>query len=319
MYYLKFQIPYAELLRILQENNYKKINFFIDLPSISRGFFNMDVVHLEINRYIEEQSPPTLFFDEAKQFYNTIYQRFSKFNPRFITFFDDGKCVQNTNVDAAYKAVSSMKNLLLEDNELELFRSIKKYYWENFSEHFGKQSLSSVIYLNDYETDFMPYFFLINNYLNCRDPSCLNIILSTDKDLTQCCKYKNTIQCATVYSKKSRKLIFNILDDDNCISYFYKGFKRGILTAQYVPLMLALGGDKADNIPGVPGVGPATAYKLIIKHKLPPMIDRGTELPEKLKPHFNRIVKNLKLISFDEQLKRIPVLAKQIIVEQINF
>jgi hypothetical protein len=319
MHYLKFQIPVGKLLNIITEKNYNRINFFIDLPSISRGFFNLDVVHLEINRYIEEQTVPVLFFDEARQFYNSIYQSFSRYNPRFITFYDDGKCVQNTNVDSAYKAVSTMKNLLLEDNELELFRTIKKYYWEYFPEHFEKQNLSNIIYLQEYEADFIPYFFLQNNLINCRDTNCFNIILSIDKDLTQCCEFSNVVQCATIYSKKDKQLVFNILDNENCISYFYKEFKRGFLTAKYVPLMLALSGDKADGIPGIPQIGPATAYKLILKYKLPPIIDQSVELPNELKPHLKQIMRNLKMISFEQQIERIPDRVKDTIRKYISF
>lgn len=122
--------------------------------------------------------------------------------------------------------------------------------------------------------------------------------------------------CSTVYSRKKGQLEFYVLDNYNAISYIYKKFKRGLLTAEYIPLILAISGDKADNIDGVKGVGDATAVKLITQHRIPPTIVQSTSLPQRLEQSRQLIMDNFALTSFDEQMRRIPItffnkLAKQ--------
>lgn len=307
--YLKYQIPYSGIYNLINNQNYKNINFFIDLPSISRGFYNRTVIHDEINRYLEEQTLPTLFIDESKTFYNNLYQKFQKYNPKFITFYDSGKCQQNTTISSTYKATRiSSDALLLDDSETILFKKIRQYYQQIFPEHFNKPKVSAVITNDIYELDLIPYLFLKENWIGCNNKNTLNIILSTDKDLLQCCQFLNTIQVATLYSKKQRRLLFYILNNENAISYIYKKFKIGLLTAKHIALLLALTGDKADNISGIKGVGPAKACNLLIKYKqqFDVEIHEHISWPSELQSFAKQIVKNYRLISFEEQLKRIP-------------
>jgi len=309
VYYFKFRVPYTALHSILQQRNYKRIIFYIDLPSITRGFYNADVVHLEIAQYMDSKTMPALFFDEARVFYDAILNQFKAYNPYFITFYDNGLCSQNKTIYKQYKGDRSkvIDNLMIEDAEKDLFRHIKNYYFDQFIPRFTIPNLSNVIYMGDYEADFTPHFIISNNLLNSQYNDVLNVILSTDKDLLQTCEYENVIMCSTVYSKKEGTLNFNILDRYNAISYIYKNFKRGILTAKYIPLILALSGDKADNISGIKSIGEAAAIKLITQYQLPPIIYKSTPLPEKLELYRDQIITNLKLISFDEQLQRIPI------------
>lgn len=63
---------------------------------------------------------------------------------------------------------------------------------------------------------------------------------------------------------------------------------------------LALVGDTADNIPGVPGVGPKTAIKLLTEYKdLDTLIDNLDELAPKLK---QKMVENLDLLELSKKL-----------------
>jgi len=308
-HYFKFRPAYTAIKTVLEKGKYKRIIIYVDLPSIARGFYNADVVHLEIDNYIQTQSAPTLFFEEARQFYNALRDQFISYNPYFITFFDNGQCIQNKTISKSYKGERSsvVSNLVIDDDNKALFKSIKSYYFNEFGNQFNIQNLSGVIDTEDYEGDFVPYYFIKNNYMDSLNDDCLNLILSTDKDLLQTCKFKNTIMCATVYKKSIGKMEFNLLWDDNAISYIYKPFKRGFLNSEYIPLILSLAGDKADNISGIKGVGNAKAILLITTNVLPPYIYKSTPLPAKLEEHRDLIIKNLKLISFDGQLERIPL------------
>lgn len=307
MHYLKFQIPYKVIREYLQAGGYSKIIFHVDLPSIARGFYNKDVVQYEITNYMTTKQNPVLFFTESKQFLGKIYEQFAQFSPRFNIFYDNGECKQNKSIFNGYKnRASGSSKLMLEDVELELYHQIKQYYYNEFVERFTNP-VSRVTFLQEYEADFIPWILMTNNIWGSAQPDTLNVILSTDKDLLQCCKFGNCIQIMTLYSTRESKILFNVYNDQNAISQIYEKFDRGILTSIYVPLILAISGDKADKIPGIPKVGPAGAYKMILNHNLPPAINDFTPLPSDLEPHRKLIVRNYKLISFEEQLKRIPL------------
>ena len=59
--YLKYLIPYQLLFEKLnREKNYKKVIFYLDILSISRGFYNKAVIDKEIGQYIHTKQMPTL-------------------------------------------------------------------------------------------------------------------------------------------------------------------------------------------------------------------------------------------------------------------
>ena len=262
---------------------------------------------MELSRYFQSQTLPVTMVEEAKQFCNDLYRNFKQYNPRFVIFFDNGTCLQNSAVQKQYKQGRSSSSYILDDKERDLFYQIKNYYLEQIETKFHKPPVGFVFNLKEYESDLVPYYVIFNRLLNSNDRKTLNIILSTDKDLLQCCKFRNTVQCITTYSPKEGKLLFNIYYYENAISYFYKKFKVGLgITADFVSLLLAIAGDKADYISGIKNVGYARAYKLILKYGLPPVITGSTELPDELEPHRKLIISNLKVIDFEQQITRLP-------------
>jgi hypothetical protein len=201
-----------------------------------------------------------------------------------------------------------------EEEYKNTFRIIKKYYFSEIVTKFNIKGLSKIIYMQDYETDFIPYYFLKYKF---ESDDALNIILSMDKDLLQCCKFKNTFQVTTNYLPSQSKIITNIYDDRNAISYIYDSFKPGILTAEYIPLILSISGDKADGIPGVPGIGYANAIKLIMKTGMLP--EYPINVPSELENYKEKIQNNYKMISFDEQISRLPVTTKNLLDNNLIF
>ena len=84
---------------------------------------------------------------------------------------------------------------------------------------------------------------------SARDRGFSNVIVTADKDLTQFIG-KNDIWWN--FARKQRLGYEDII-------------KRFKLRPAQIPDMLALAGDKVDNIPGVPGIGNHTAARLLIK------------------------------------------------------
>lgn len=318
--YLKFQIPYGKIYDVLNLGKYSRIIFHIDLASISRGFYNKQVIEYEIADYVDTKQMPTYFLLESKQFFNNLYLRFKQYYPMFNIFYDDGVCNQNRSIYSKYKdRTGDRSKLIYEDLDMELFHNIKNYYYEHFAPMFTIPKLSNVTYLHTYEGDFLPWIMLKYNLWNCNNADVLNIILSVDKDLLQCCQYKNVIQVFTLYSKSSSNILFNIYNDDTAVTQLYNKAERGRLTSKYIPTILALAGDKADKIPGIPKVGEANAYKLIINYNLPAILTYDFKWPDELIPYKQIVQRNYKLISFEEQLSRIPIDQLLKIKNSFNF
>ena len=318
--YLKYLIPYSLLYEKLNtEKQYKNIIFYLDVLSISRGFYNKAVIDKEIGNYMTTREMPTLYIQELKEFLNTIYSKFKYYNPKFVLFFDGGMCIQNTTISKFYKANrASQKYFYLEESHKELYGKIKDYYLNEVNTGFNKPGLSCVLASQQYEMDLAPHYVITNNMLNSQSPNILNVILSIDKDLLQTCKFPNAVQAVSLYKKSQSKIDMHLYDNSDAVSYIHKGYKRGGLTAEYIPLILAMSGDKIDGIDGIPRVGPATAIKMIQRYNLPPIITKDTPLPGELQEHQQKLIDNVRLTSFDEQISRIPITEKNKFDARLN-
>ncbi len=320
-YYLKYVVPNSLIFQKLKEKQYKNIYFHIDLMSISRGFFNKQVVLLEIDNYVQNRQLPVLYINELKQFLGQLYKFYNQYNPKFILFYDSGQNNQNRNYCNTYKSDShGGLNSILEDDELQLFRQIKQYYFTEISKKFNVPNISKVIYLQDVETDYIPHYILSNNILDSNNPNIANIILSVDKDLLQTCEFDNVYQAISVYLRSESRIDSHLFDKYTAISYIYKNFKRGFLTAKYIPLLLAMAGDKADQIPNIyKGLGFAKAIELIMNNNLPPIFNDTYSLPEGLKQYQKQIIHNLNLTSFELQIKRISFDVHEKVKQNLQF
>lgn len=309
--YIKYQIP--NLLNILERLCKSRIIFFIDLQSIAKGLYKKDNIFFELKYYIENNTVSNCLLDEYKKFLNELWLKYKIFKPFFVTFYDDGKNEQNALIHSDYKGGRSLLNdIIQDDEELKLFYQIKKYYYIKIKEHFTNNS-GKVFYLKNYESDMIPYHCISKNLFNSKNSDCLNVILSCDKDLLQCCEFNNTIQCTNrFYSSKEsdKRLKIELYDFKNAISYLYEGFKPGNLTAKHIPILLSISGDKADKISGIKGLGYAKAIRLLENHNIPDNLDDlrrlnfEGKLPKMISENFKIIERNIKLISFTEQLSR---------------
>ncbi len=88
---------------------------------------------------------------------------------------------------------------------------------------------------------------------------------------------------------------------------------------EYILDVLALTGDSVDNIPGVPGVGPKTAAKVIRQHGgIRRLLDNlesleNTTLRDKLAAHRQTILDNLEMVRLDLDLP-LPVPISQLVI-----
>ena len=308
--YVKSVIPYSIIYKILNKQRKQKIIFHIDLQSVCKGFYNKNNIFTEINHYLETGKPSDILIDEYKNYLNNLFVKFKQYKPYFITFYDLGKNKQNTAISAKYKqGRSSLSDIIEKDEELLLYKQIKKRYFEEIKKKFTINGVGKVYYLKDFESDLIPYYVISKNLFESDERHTLNVIISNDKDLLQCCN-NNTIMVTNTYKPNDvPRLKIECWDYDNAVTYIYRKFKQGgSITAKHIPLILALAGDKADNIPGIKGIGPVKAISLIDNFDIPfdplEIKNKIKDMPLIIQENIDLITTNIQLISFEEQLKR---------------
>jgi 5'-3' exonuclease len=306
--YIKYAVPINKIKELITEN-IKKLVFFIDLQSICKGFYNRNNIFFEINHYMENNTPSEKMIKEYAEFLNYLYGAFKNVQRYFVTFYDDGKNIQNKFTSTSYKSNrKGMSDIITDDKELMVFYEIKNHYFSIIEEKMNKPGLSKVFYLKEYESDMIPYYVLKNKYFDTDDDNTLCIILSSDKDLLQCCQFKNTYQCINRYFSSKKKFEISLYDDSTAIEYLYDKFKPGILTSKHIPMILSIAGDKADKIDGVSGLGYVKTIKLIQNCALPTtpweIKSSTTYMPEVITNNIQLIEDNFKLIDFNSQLTR---------------
>ena len=316
-YYIKYKISYEYICNIMEKMNKKRINFFIDLQSICKGFYNEQTVFFETKLYIEENKFSNQLIHELREFLNPLYYNFKKYEPFFIIFYDDGINSQNSSIMKSYKENRKSSELnedyIEEYSSKQMQKNIKKYYFNEIPKYFIKENLCDIYYLPNIETDCIPHYCIMNNIYDSRDLDILNIIFSVDKDLLQTCKFNNTIQYINCYKpsiKDGSKIVSEVYDRYNAIKYLYKKYNRNILKAEHIPLILSLSGDQSDSIPNIEyGYGIVKSIKLIEKYNIPINyweIEKNiNEMPDVIKNNILVLKRNLFLIDFEMQLARI--------------
>ena len=302
--YIKYFLPYKDILSILDSlGNIKTVTFFIDLQNIARGLYNRKTIEREISNYDETKKIFTLPY-ELFEYVKKLHNLFSKYDPFFIIFYDNGYSRYHVARNKEYKA--HRKIAIDEESKilLEIFSKIKRYYFSLIYEVFNNYDNCIVIYLNDYETDFIPHYIIQNNYLDTNTEQNVNFLLSTDKDMLQTTKFINTYQVVSTY--KNKKYQQRIYDKRLGLKYIYPNFKPGIIDTEHVPLILSIAGDDSDNIPGIKGYGYKKAIDLIIKYQLKPDLSNIDVLTDKLGiDNVKQIKQNYELISFDHIIKHL--------------
>jgi len=306
--YIRYPVVYNQIYDVLKKHNAKYVTFFIDLQSIARGLFNKKTVELEIARYAENKYLNTLP-NELLNFIENLKEKFKKYDLFFVIFYDDGLNEIHRSILKEYKAnrTYSFQDSVYE----EIYKKLKKCYFLKIYE-FNKFDDISVVYLNKYENDFIPYFVIDNNLLDTKSEENVNIILSVDKDLLQTLSFPNTYQFISSY--KQGKYLLNLYSDKNAVKYLYE--KENDLTSKYIPLILSIAGDKSDNIKGIKGIGYAKAIKLIKKYDIKPDLSNIDKIDcQIIKDNLKLIKTNYKLISFKEYIKLLPLKVKEFILK----
>jgi DNA polymerase-1 len=123
------------------------------------------------------------------------------------------------------------------------------------------------------------------------------VIVSNDKDLAQLCRYPEVSILRIKGQGKNAQLEY--VDQEKVPQLFGVG-------PELIPSWLALNGDAVDNIPGIPGIGPKTAVKLLHQlGPLPQLLERASEagrFAPSIAEHAEQLLRNLDLATLRHEL-----------------
>jgi len=308
-WFIRYYFQLKPIYKLLQEKSANKVTFFIDIQNISRGLYSTKTLE-----YFYYNSDDKLYFEEIIKYINWINKSFKKYDPYIVIFADEGDSKYHRELNSEYKlnrrdTFTSGSDLTTNDLLNVLIR-IKRITYRYLFDIQNQLENLSFIYLSSIETDFIPHYIISNNYLETREPDNINILLSIDKDLLQTTKFDNTYQLIIKYSNKTKKSFTHLYDRYNAYKYLIKDEdknKKYEITAEYIPLILAISGDSSDNIKGIKGYGYKKAIKLIKETGLKPDLSNIDEIENNIiKQNKMLILRNYKLTSFDMLIKELP-------------
>lgn len=99
------------------------------------------------------------------------------------------------------------KYYITNDDEKQMYYEIKDYYFNKIHSKFRIKKTIDVIFLKDYETDLIPHYVISRELLFRKNSESVNLILSMDKDLLQCCSFRKYLsKYLSICLKKKRIL-----------------------------------------------------------------------------------------------------------------
>jgi len=294
------------IFELIKNNRFKTITFFLDISSISRGIYSSKIIS---NSFLLNYK--NVWFDEIINCIEWLKNKFKKYDPLFILFYDKGVYSYHLEIYPEYKSNRNEYGIITKNKYFSIdlkhgIQYLKNYTFEKLLELNKFDDIISV-YLEYEEADIIPYYFLKNNFLNLLDTENLNIILSTDKDLFQNMKISphNIIQI--INKRENGKFVTKIINNENAIDELIKKKRKNErinLVSNWISYFLSVGGDKSDNIPSVPRIGYKTFYNLLMKN----LTDNELKEPDwniifskidEIKKYKELILKNFKLVDFE--------------------
>lgn len=297
---ISYYPTYGILDQILSySNNYKTINLFIDLRNILNCLFLKEFVINIIESTKHSKFIDTSILESIISFlaFHKKYATKRGLDIKFYLFMESGHSYYHTNIDKNYKSNRKIDDLFgLDKVDKDLFVSVVQNNLRLSEKVINKIPNCKIFLLQNFEADMIP-FFLIKNSLIPMEDVC-HIIYSNDHDLFQTISLgSNIYQFAK--SGQKRKII-----KKNEVMSTYLKFKNNI-PDKYLPLVMAVLGDKGDNVPKIKNIGPKTIPKII--NKLIEMVGGMENLYQNVrdkKPIFNTNYhsdKNLSVIIEEEK------------------
>jgi len=255
---ISYYPTYSILDNILSySNNYKILNLFIDLRNILNCLYLEEFVVNIVESTKYSKFIDTSIFESLISFlsFHKKYAIKRSLDINFIFFAEMGHSYYHTNIDKNYKSNRKIGDLFnLNQIDKDVFFSTIQNNLKLSEKVINKIPSCKLFLLQNFEADFIPYYLISNSLITLQD-SC-NIIYSNDHDLFQTISLGSDIY---QFCKSGQKI--KIVKKGEIMSTYLK-FKVDI-PDKYFPLVMAVLGDKTDDVPKIKSIGPKTIPKII--------------------------------------------------------
>lgn len=246
---------YSFLDGILSYSNYQNLNLYIDIRNILQPlYFETSVKSLVYTTKMAKYIDSSIFASFLN--FLSFHKKYAikrGISINFYAFFEIGKSYYHKNIDSNYKISRKIDDLFgLDKVDKDLFVSIVQNNLRLIEKAMNKVPNVKIFKLENFEADFIPYYLIKNSLVPMQD-TC-HIIYSNDHDMYQII---DTDVYQFIKSKQDRKVI-----KKGDIMSTYLKYKVDI-PDEYFPLIMAVLGDKNDDVPKVKSIGPKTIPKII--------------------------------------------------------
>jgi hypothetical protein len=250
--------------------NKHTMNIYIDLKNVMHGIFIQEVGMEMIQNTIRMKTIDSSIFQSCLH-YAAYWKRMAKTNNKQCNIFfatDIGKSMYHCNILSTYKESRGVTSTTMAGGVLdERVKKIRDRNFEICEKHLNRIPNIYFFLLRYLESDFLSHY-LINKKVS-DDEGILHIICSGDKDLIQSIDRPNIIM---IYKCHGNKRLLDIGSN----MYFYSELNKvtdeirkkrannlNNIDMKHIPAIMALVGDKADDVPGVDGIGIDRALDLL--------------------------------------------------------
>lgn len=266
-YFCKYQFLDEQLMKYIGSN--QTVNLYFDTKNVLSSLHNPSEQASLIHQY-NSSADKYVVARTIIVLANHWMRYFKKRNIGCnIFFFDErGNSVYHNSHNREYKSnrqTSKQRiasDLFLEDDFYEKFYLVYDKNIAVISNIFKILNGLFYIRLKDLESDFIPKL-IINEYFTSNgkmDTNYMHIIVSNDKDFVQLLDNNNTLQIVRIMKEKT----FEIRSSMNGM-YKFTGVDDDLKDNRFIPLLLSMAGDVADNVKGLSGLGYKTGYRYINK------------------------------------------------------
>lgn len=318
---------YEYLDKLLSINPKDTINIFVDVKGCSPALYQEWAVRGIIEKSKDGRSLDLSYFSAILDFiaFHKKYARKRGITIKFHFFMEQGDSQYHMALLPTYKDNRCSDFFDLDESSKELLHKVLDKNYELAEYTCNKIPDVAFYKLRFLEADFIPYYLLKYVIPDIDVVNSLNLIYTKDKDMHQCLSLPNTYQ---YYRGSSDPKDHLMIDEKIMLNRWARTddaiYFRGI--SEWFPLLLAMVGDAADNIPGIERVGAKTVVNnldAIIKiygtvDEMYSKVLAATNVLEESK-RFGKTVTYFKIFSFQNILSRnLPLISFKLLSEAVN-
>lgn len=265
-------VPSKYLLEDIN-NKCNKIHVYVDFKNILRSLYVSDISEQLTASHNSGGSVSSLIFQSILFLFSDWKEQCDRYNIELdmYVFSDVMPSNYHTSIDTGYKSSRKIgkSTSTLSEDVLE----VRQKNTELGYSIYNKLPNMYMFYLRSLESDFIPYWLITRKFKE--DTDTFHVILSNDKDMFQILKYPNTCQIykmgGTLHELSGITAFFRyygLNKETDVFKYNKLGDTVKNMDKGYLLASMAMSGDVADDVPGIPGVKERTSLHLLSDNEL---------------------------------------------------